>query len=221
VLFSASRGKGVIHYCGPADELARKVAAEERLPLARLANPESGSLLSYAGVDRGTAVIRIAVSTRSTAQTNWATYKRALLLAIDCADEANVASSEKNESRSPVTAAHPAPSTPVAPKAEAKKPIPVRTVAGKATDAPSTILRYEDLKNGLPVVPVKRPTAATPVKPVAPAPRSQVDYIAPVGDAAILRRLPSVDRIAPTPAVPQHARLPQSPIPLYPDSGYE
>jgi hypothetical protein len=72
----------------------------------------------------------------------------------------------------------------------------------------------------------KTPSPATSVPPVPSTPHRLPESSAPVPakvaeKPAIVRRLPPLDRIAPAASIPQHSRLPQEPIPLYPETGHD
>jgi hypothetical protein len=236
VLLEATRGRAMIHYCGLAGDLARRVGVEARLPVAELAAPDSGSLMTYTGIDRGIATVRIALPARAAAQANWSAYKRALLLAVGCAEEESTptAASQGMEADQKMPPSPPAPlprrgegrnaPTTAAPHVrsrEAKNALtPVRTVVDRGATAGPPLLRYDDLQHGRPVVPVKR-SAATTTSPPRTQPPATSAFVAPTGDKAILRHLPPVDRIVPAGPIPRRSRLPQEPIPLYPETGYE
>jgi hypothetical protein len=254
VLLSATPGRPRIDFCGPAEELARAVGVAGRLPVAPLSRPASGSLMTYAGVDRGIATLRFTVSARSKPHVNWSAYKRALLLAIGCAPQddelaeakaagvaANSAASASSGPLVPVTRAATArasgeTASPVAqghdaePRKSTAQAIPVHPVS-QATRAASPrgtprLLRFEDFQRGLELIPVSRPQPALPPppQPKSPPHSSPTPAVRAPGSAAempaTLRRLPPVDRIAPAAQISRRSRLPQEPIPLYPETGY-
>lgn len=320
VLLASTPGRPKVDFCGPADELAHKVGIETKLPAARHSSPPSGSLMTYAGVDRGIPTVRLHVPARSEPDANWHVYKRALLLAIGGAmDDDSPASTtpavvpdegERSTASSSLVPVQRASSSGAKPHAgaigsqtkkdlaakAAAQAIPVRTVSQASGAAnPNTaprLLHYEDFQRGLPLVPVTKlgpvlpshpqgrlpqsplpqlksmppkptppsqtqpqaqppsrspapvsvqpqPTSPTssqsrlqPLPPTTPlTPAASIPATAPTSNAVvpakvseasrIVRRLPSLDRIAPSASIPPRSRLPQEPIPLYPETGHD
>jgi hypothetical protein len=77
-------GRQFVNFDGPARELAERFAASSGLPVEASTSftPTPGSLGSYFGRDRGTAVLTIEVLKGSDPKTVWEQIREALLQAI-------------------------------------------------------------------------------------------------------------------------------------------
>src|SRR5262249_25692353 len=73
-----------LEYAGPADSLIPKVttAANIRLVIGP-AKPTSGSLMTFAGTERSITTVALRLAPRSTIDSNWSAFKRAVLTVIE------------------------------------------------------------------------------------------------------------------------------------------
>jgi predicted deacylase len=82
-LHAISRGKYCNNYDGPARDLARRMSAFNRYPVRdTIGYPTPGSLGSWAGIDRGIAIVTLELPSDLSAEECWRQNRDALLAAL-------------------------------------------------------------------------------------------------------------------------------------------
>ena len=191
IVLDSSRCPGVLNYAGPAEDLSQQVAVAGRMRTLPLnAADAAGALAASAGIDRGIPTLVFHLPARATVESNWSTYKRALLAAIDA--KSNASSGDKPSAAAAASSDNWASGPPAGAETQeprrlsaAALPIAMQTPASAtAADASPPaeaprVLSAKDLQKGLALVPIgappsdakaKRPpnTEIQPVKPSGP-----------------------------------------------------
>lgn len=212
LILDTSRQRPSLDYAGPADSLVRQIvtAANIKLIVAPAA-ASGGSLTTFAGAERSITTVALRLAPRSSGDSNWSAFKRAVLTVIEAQptpEELALMSSK------PAVAA-----TLAAPVAPPQDNPPAYVAAPPTSPVAIEEPRQQTLQviDSGPLVPLDPPgvvhSQPAEIQPLVPT--------APVVEAA-----PSPAKVL-TPVVPlQHpfprsiatpTSLPQPPIPFYPE----
>ena len=209
VLLGPSTARADVRFTGQAESIARLLATEAGVPLVGH-DPRQlpGSLESYTGDDLGIPTIRFGFTPRATAEELWSSHKGALLTAVGCGSNTEFPEvplrfgpRKGPQSLSPNGAAAAGTPTPEGSSEVTTSTTKLGTFRSVSSSAPGNDeplpLKFEDLRQGLPLVDVQAPGSA------APPPAS-----------GKLERLPPVDS-AQTPRPPSSSPPPKA----YPSTG--
>jgi hypothetical protein len=223
VILGTSRQRPSLDYSGPVDSLVRQVTTAANIRLVVTPSAASnGSLTTFAGAERSITTVALRLAPRSSSESNWSAFKRAVLTVIETQptpEELALVNPKPAVAAKMATPTAQPPAT--QPNYPASPPSPPNYVA-----APQTMPVVEPRRETFmiidsgPLVPIDPPQGLR-TQPSGQPPLAQTaPPVQPVATPEV-KRLPPLDHLPPSAPrnVVMPTSLPQPPIPFYPETG--